>query len=236
MEMELPYRLIVAILVMAVLVGVVVQTVYSSPSYPRVPNQEGFLSRPTSDAHRTLPEAVILADFMEKTGKKARSSGGEVGVAEAAELELLMEKMAALVADVTSTDRVVNRTRHLPFETAHDRMVVGELCGMCLQQTISARDLDLLLEAWRERGLVLLRKLCTARQMSETDALFAEHQWGALWSKVYDVATTHCLASLPSLALGPREATPFEPDQLRGTRSYDYKYGGLSASGWDGAV
>jgi hypothetical protein len=235
MEIDIPYRLIATILIIAVIVGIVVHNLYSTPQYPRV-SSEGFVSQMTSDTLRTLPEAVVLMEWLNKMGEKAEAANTEVGKAERAELELLLEKMAALVADVTSPDRMVNRTRHLPFETAHDRMVVGELCGMCLQQTISARDLDILLETWRERGLVLLRKLCTVYHLSESDSLFAEKQWMELWTKVYDIATTHCVKSLPSVALGPRDATPFEPVQLQDRRSYDYKYGGLSASGWNGAV
>ena len=229
MEVDIPYRLIVTILVIAVIVGVVVQQLYSVPQFPRVPmSQEGFVSGLRTDS-------ASFVSFL-KRAKATATAKGQVGNAELAELELLLEKMDALVADVTSIDRIVNRTRHLPFETAHDRLVVGELCGMCLQQTISSRDLDILLETWRSRGLVLLRKLCTAYQMSETDALFAENQWKALWTHVYEVATTQCVKPLSSTVLGPRDATPFEPEHLRDTRSYDYKYGGLSASGWNGAI
>lgn len=233
MEIDIPYRLIITILVIAVIVGVVVHNLYSTPQYPRV-SSEGFVSQMTSDTLRTLPEAVVLSEWLNKMAGPAEA--GQVGQAERAELELLLEKMAALVADVTSADRRVNRTRHLPFETAHDRLVVGELCGMCLQQTISSRDLDILLETWRERGMVLLRKLCTVYHLSESDSLFGEKQWMELWTRVYDVATTHCVKSLPSVALGPRDATPFEPVQLQDRRSYDYKYGGLSASGWNGVI
>lgn len=237
MEMDVPYRLIAIILVIAVIVGMVVQTFYSTPHYPRV-TSEGFVPQNTSENLRLLPDAVVLLEALNKANESLDKTKTEVGVgkAERAELELLLEKMGALVGDVTSMDRIVNRTRHLPFETAHDQMVVGELCGMCLQQTISARDLDILMEAWRSRGLVLLRKLCTAYHMSETDALFVEKQWVSVWSQVYDIVTTHCIQSLPSAMLGPRDATPFEPEQLQDRRSYDYKYGGLSASGWNGVV
>lgn len=235
MEMDIPYRLIAVILVIAVIVAVLVQTFYTTPVYPRV-GSEGFQGAP-GIISSALPEAAVLLEFLDKS----REQGGKgldrgVGEAERREFELLLHKMTALLADITSTDRVVNHTRHLPFETAHDRMVVGELCGMCLQQTISSRDLDLLFEAWRERGGVLLRKLCTAYTLSETDALFAEKQWMALWTKVYDMAAVQCVKPLPILASGPRDATPFEPESLRDTRSYDYRYGGLSASGWNGAV
>lgn len=234
MDLDIPYQLIALFLLIAVVVAVVVQQFYTTPVYPRVCS-EGFQALGTvarSQPLQNLPEAVLLLDFLEKSRPKENGLGG----AEYSELELLIHKMASLVADLLSTDRVVNHTRHLPFETAHDRMVVGELCGMCLQQTVSTRDLDLLFEAWRTRGDVLLRKLCTAYGMSESDALFAEKHWLVLWTKVYDISSIQCVKPLPLIALGPRDATPFEPENLRDTRSYDYRYGGLSASGWNGAV
>jgi hypothetical protein len=239
MDMDIPYRLIAVILIIAVIVGIVVQQLYHVPVYPRV-GSEGFLgalrNSPGPKASPALPEAVLLLEFLNKSRGVGKNPEPGLGEAERRELELLIHKMTALLADLTSTDRTVNHTRHLPFETAHDRMVVGELCGMCLQQTVSARDLDLLFEAWRERGGVLLRKLCTVYGMSESDALFAEKQWMILWTKVYDIASVQCVKPLPLIALGPRDATPFEPENLRDTRSYDYRYGGLSASGWNGAV
>ena len=240
MEVEVPYRLIGTIVVIAILVGGVVSILYSTPSFPRLPIgtgvREGFVPRTVSEGLRALPEAETLLSFLDKTGTGTSSSNRERKSAVRSELELLLHKMAALVADITSTEQRVNQTRHLPFETAHDRMVVGELCGMCLQQTISARDLDILLVTWRERGLLLLRKLCTVDDQSETDALFAEKLWVEAWTKVYDVATMKCVTSLPSLTLGARDAVPFEPGPLRGAHPYQYTYGGLSASGWNGAV
>ena len=238
MEFDIPYRLVCSVLVIAVIVWIVVHIGTNTPLYPRVGwEMEGFYPGMPKDAlpkaSPALSEATLLLEFLEKH-RKTHEQG--LGQAERSELELLIHKMTALVADVTSTDRMVNHTRHLPFETAHDRMVVGELCGMCLQQTISARDLDLLFEAWRERGALLLRKLCTAYGMSESDALFAEKQWMTLWTKVYDIASVQCVKPLPLVALGPRDATPFEPEHLKDTRSYDYRYGGLSASGWNGAI
>jgi hypothetical protein len=238
MEVELPYRLIATIVFIAVLVGAVVSLLYTSPAFPRLPiGVEGFVPRNVSEALRALPEAQTLLSFLDQAGAGAGQGRNKDGTdAIRSELELLLHKMAALVADLTSTERIVNKTRHLPFETAHDRLVVGELCGMCLQQTMSARDLDILLGAWRERGMVLLRKLCTVENLSETDALFAEKLWGEAWRRVYDVASTQCVKPLPSLALGARDAVPFEPMRLKDAQPYTYLYGGLSASGWNGAV
>jgi len=256
MELEVPYRLIITILVIAVIVGAVVSLMYSTPVYPRLPTgsvygAEGFVPRNVSEGLRALPEAEELLSFLDraaggaggagKGAEKGAGAGAGAGAGESrsairSELELLLHKMAALVADLTSSERLVNQTRHLPFETAHDRLVVGELCGMCLQQTMSARDLDILLETWRERGLLLLRKLCTVENLSETDALFSEKLWSRASDRVRDVATAKCVKPLPSLALGARDAVPFEPVRLQGAQPYTYTYGGLSASGWNGAV
>ena len=245
MELEVPYRLIITILVIAVIVGAVVSLMYSTPVYPRLPTgsvygAEGFVPRNVSEGLRALPEAEELLSFLDRAaggaGKGAGAGAGESRSAIRSELELLLHKMTALVADLTSSERLVNQTRHLPFETAHDRLVVGELCGMCLQQTMSARDLDILLETWRERGLLLLRKLCTVENLSETDALFSEKLWSRASDRVRDVATAKCVKPLPSLALGARDAVPFEPVRLQGAQPYTYTYGGLSASGWNGAV
>ena len=239
MEVEVPYRLIITIVVIAIIVGGVVSLMYSTPAYPRLPTGstygvEGFVPRNVSESLRALPEAEELLSFLDKAGagEGTRSSRNAVR----SELELLLHKMAALVADLTSSEQLVNQTRHLPFETAHDRLVVGELCGMCLQQTMSARDLDILLETWRERGVLLLRKLCTIENLSETDVLFSEKLWTKASERVRDVATARCVKPLPSLALGARDAVPFEPVRLQGAQPYTYTYGGLSASGWNGAV
>lgn len=221
---EIPYRLVFAVLVVAVAVGGVVYLLFGTPLYPRV--FEGFVSQNIPKNLRALPEAGELLTWLEK-GKKG---------AVHAELELLLHKMAALVADLTSTDRQVQQTRHLPFETAHDRMVVGEICGMCLQKTLSARDVDLFLEAWRTRGGVLIRKLCTVENLSEAEAERVEQMFSQAWARVHDVATVQCVASLPSEKLGARDARPFEPGPLRNTGSYNVQYDGLSASGWNGQV
>lgn len=231
MEGEVPYHLIFAVVVIAVVVGGVVYLLVGTPLYPRV-SFEGFVPQNVSQGVRALPEAGELLVFLERAGKAGKAGTSAVR----SELELLLHKMAALVADLTSTDRMVSKTRHLPFETAHDRMVVGEICGMCLQQTLSARDVNLFLGAWRERGNLLLRKLCTVEEMSEMDATMAEQLFQKAWSRVYEVATVQCVKSLPSDRLGARDAAPFEPGAIRSAGSYDYTYDGMSASGWNGQV
>lgn len=237
MEVDIPYRLVAVIVLAAALVGFVVQRVYSLPAYPRV--DEGFYGGVVRgagepDCLRTWSEGARLLEHVDR--KSSVLGAGSDESADRAELGLLLSKMACLKKDLLSPSGIVEATRHQAFETAHDRVAVAELCGMCLQQTISARDLDISLETWRQRGSLLIRRLCTARGMTEAEASEAEALWKAGWEDVEAVATSRCLARIAVPRQEAREAAPFEAPSLRNLSSYDYLYGGLSASGWNGAV
>lgn len=237
MEVDIPYRLLAVIVLAAALVGLVVQRVYSLPAYPRV--GEGFYGGVVRgagepDCLRTWSEGARLLDLLDR--KTSVLGAGSDESADRAELGLLLSKMACLKKDLLSPSGVVEATRHQAFETAHDRMAVAELCGMCLQQTISSRDLEISLELWRQRGDQLIRRLCTARGLSEAEATEAEALWKAGWEDIEAVATSRCLVTLSVPRQEVREAAPFEAPSLRTLGSYDYLYGGLSASGWNGAI
>ena len=110
---------------------------------------------------------------------------------------------------------------------------------MCFTHSIPARDLDIVFITWRDRGRVLLRKLCTEANLSEPEVVNMEAQFNALWSDVYDIAKSRCLKTDFSLQNGGAtggDVGAYEPTQLKDLRSYENKYGGLSASGWNGAV
>ncbi len=206
---DTPYRLIGVVLLVAAVVGLVVWLLVGCPRYPLAVGVEGFQAQ---DGLRRL-----LASC-------------DQGRGESRELVLLLEKMSAFVADLRRTDRQVLATAVLPFEPAHDRLPIGELCGMCLQKSVSVRDIDLVLEGWRARGLALIRLLCTSR--TEADAAAAEALFRQVWQEVYDVARAECVgAAGPMTMSGPRDAAAFEPVELGAHQAYDG-----AASGWNGAV
>lgn len=208
---DTPYRLIGVVLLVAAVVGLVVWLLVGCPRYPLV--AEGFVgASPAQEGLRRL------------------LAGCDQGRGESRELSLLIEKMSKFVADLRRTDRQVLATAALPFEPAHDRLPIGELCGMCLQKSVSVRDIDLVLEGWRARGLSLIRLLCTSR--TEADAAAAEALFREAWQEVYDVARAECVGAAGSMTMGgPRDAAAFEPVGLRAHQAYDG-----AASGWNGAV
>ena len=79
---------------------------------------------------------------------------------------------------------------------------------------------------WRDTALDLIRRLCTATQMTEAESAKAEKLFLASWKDVYSVAQTNCLSGLPKgiYATGPRDPAP-SSDAIDGDlRPYDGYY------------
>ena len=237
---EVPYTLIINLLLAAVLIGLVVHFMYFTPKYKRV--DEGFfggVARGSGhpDCLRTLPEgSEILDTLLSRVEANAVVSEGS---ADYREFQLILSKLGCLKKDLMSPSGMVNATRYQAFETAHDRINVAEVTAMCLNQTIPARDLDIVFATWRDRGKVLLRKLCTEAQLNEQGVVRLEELFNKAWSDVYDISKSKCLKTDFSLQNGGStggDVGAYEPEDLKDLRTYTNKYGGLSASGWNGAV
>ena len=233
---QVPYDWIITILFIAVIVGLIVRTMIFTPSFSQI--NEGFyggVARGTGvpDCLRTLPEASELLDMLSGRVSGYPSDGSD----DYREFTLILSKLACLKKDLLSPSGIVEATRHQAFEAAHDRVAVAELCGMCLNQTVPPRDLDISFATWRDRAKVLMRKLCTAANLSEMDVVKAEKLFTALYDDVYHVSTSKCLKTDFSKQNGiSGDVSGYLPEHLVNRREYEYKYGGLSASGWNGAV
>ena len=241
MENEVPYQFITTMLIIAVIVFFVVKFMNNTPIYDRF--DEGFyggVARGAGhpDCLRTLPEGSQLLDIVASANKVP--AGVSDASADYKEMELILSKLACLKKDLLSPSGIVEATRTQAFETSHDRMNTGEVCAMCLNQSIASRDLDIIFATWRDRGRVLLRKLCTEANLSEVQSVEVEKLFKKAWEDVYDVATSRCLKTDYSKQNGGStqggNVGGVEPPSLKDLGTYDYKYGGLSASGWNGVV
>jgi hypothetical protein len=237
---EVPYMLILNLLLAAILVGLVVHFMFFTPKYKRV--DEGFfggVARGSGhpDCLRTLPEGSEILDTL-LSRVNANPSVSE-GSADYREFQLILSKLGCLKKDLMSPSGIVDATRYQAFETAHDRINVAEVCAMCLNKSIPSRDLDIVFATWRDRGKVLLRKLCTEAQLNQEQLNRIESLFHKAWSDVYDISKSKCLKTDFSMQNGGsigRDVSAYEPEDLKDLRDYTNKYGGLSASGWNGNV
>ena len=237
---DIPFTLIFYIVVICVIVGVLVKFMFFTPKYKRV--DEGFfggVARGSGhpDCLRTLPEGSEILDVL--LGRVEANKSVSEGSADYREFQLILSKLGCLKKDLMSPSGMVEATRYQAFETAHDRINVAEVCAMCLSQTIPSRDLDIIFATWRDRGKVLLRKLCTEAELTEQQVVRLDGLFKKAWEDVYDISKSRCLKTDFSKQNGGAtggDVGAYEPEHLKDLRSYDYKYGGLSASGWNGAV
>lgn len=234
---QVPYDWIITILFVAIIVGLIVRTMIFIPSFYDM--NEGFyggVARGAGipDCLRTLPEASELLGMLSSRVAGYPSEGS----ADYREFVLILSKLACLKKDLLSPSGIVEATRHQAYETSHDRIAVAELCGMCLNQTVGARDLDISFATWRDRANVLIRKLCTEANLAESDVVKVEKLFTSIYDDVYHLSTSKCLKTDVSKQNGGSagDVSGYLPENLVNRREYEYKYGGVSASGWNGAV
>jgi hypothetical protein len=159
---------------------------------------------------RTLPDAAeVYAAFL------GRQTGSEQAGADLEEFRLLLSKWGCLKKDLMSPSGIVEATRYVPYSTLHDRIPVADLAGQCNAKTVPDRDLDITFDTWKERGAFLLRRLCSAANMSSAEATALEKKLMSAWTDVYDIAKSQCLTYIPSgQKMLPRDAAPMMPDEL----------------------
>jgi hypothetical protein len=234
MEYDIPYKLIVTIVLIAVVLFFMVDFFMTTPRYPRM--EEAFVPTVLPPTPIVLPESLRTHSeahaLFQLLGRAQAAETVDTAMADERELILLTEKLVALQQDLTSTEHTPHATHPLPFETAHDRIPVADLAGMCLAKSTSPRDLEIVFTTWRERGQALIRRLCTARHLVESDCVAVERLFSTMFDTTKDTAQSVCIGRAPSLT-SPGDSAPYEPEQLRTRRSYDVTYGGLSASGWN---
>jgi hypothetical protein len=205
--MDIPFKDIITYLIVAVLVGAIAYLFLNiglmkraegfedkKDNKPVIP--EGFfggVARGSGhpDCLRTLDSAAkVLSAF------EGRKVDVEEGQPDLAELQLILSKLACLKKDLMSPSGIVEATRYQPYENAHDREPVAEVTATCLNHTIASRDLDIIFATWRDRGNLLIRRLCTATGMKQEEVKVVEANFKSAWEDVYAVAKGRCLQTV----------------------------------------
>ena len=186
-------------------------------------NQEGFQgpSRGVSDfpCGQESAEAVALAEMF-----YGRPSTAEEGSPDLVELKAILSKMCCMKHDLMSVSQVVQASMYLPYSNTHDRENPADTVARCFTKGIPPRDLDITFATWKDRGLVLLNRLCTSYNFSKVEVEKAEGYFTRCWSDCFDVAKTVCLTDNKVPSGSPRDPKGVMPEAVKTLGPYDGYY------------
>jgi len=164
-----------------------------------------------------IPDCVQNSDDAAKLYSvfSAKRSSTEEGADDLRELGVLLGKLACLKRDLMSAGHLVAATKGQPFSTAHDLEPVAETAARCFALTIPPRDLDIALNKWSERGLMLLKRLCTSYSSNKAEQEHAMGLFRGFMNDIKDVMRTVCLKGESSIAgmAAPRMVEGKEPGE-----------------------
>ena len=212
--------------VLAIVIGVVLAYLIfvllrGGKSIPRL--AEGFgapvVGAGMPDCLRDSSEAAALVGmFAERVGSV------EEGRPDLQELTLICSKLACMKRDLVGVNGQVNATLYQPFSTAHDVEPVAETVGRCFAKTLPPRDLEISFDKWKGRGRFLIKRLCAAANLTETESRNATGLFDGLLVDVYDIASQKCISEPPGEKTGARDAKPYSAPELEYLREYTGYY------------
>jgi len=134
----------------------------------------------------------------------------------AAELRLLVSKLCCMEADIASPSAGVYRTMNLQFRTSEDMEPPSTIVGRCLRNAVNKRDIELIVEKYKGRGIQLIKKLCTG------DLKEATAEFDKVIARLQFAMTTFCLKEQPQMdrPLGARDMGFWEPENVADLSQY----------------
>ncbi len=170
---------------------------------PRLIPTEGFTTggskiNPAADVPRqpagpnrclaSLPEAeAVYNQFVGKV------NGVDSGPEDLQELNELLTKWGCLKLDLGAGS--VQATRLSPYNTYHDNIPLPDIAGQCSNKSLPLRDLDITFQAWSDRATLLLRRLCTAANITIEQTASMQTQVTRAWKEVYELAKRTCIGT-----------------------------------------
>jgi hypothetical protein len=156
----------------------------------------------------------------------ASSDLGVQGNTDLRDLKDLLSKLTCFKSDLMSPGQTITAVKELGFATHMDIQPVADLTGRCFAKLVPERDLSIQFEKWRDFGLDMIRRLCTASSMSELEASQAERLFFLVWNDVMSVAQGACLKGPPEgmFKTGPYDPVANTPDSIKELRPYDGLY------------
>ena len=133
-----------------------------------------------------------------------KQSSTEEGGPDMKEFKQILSKLCCMKHDLMSTSQSVQSMLYIPYNNSHDRENPADTVARCFTKSIPPRDLDITFGTWKQRGLVLLNKLCTSYNLSPAETDAATQNFTGAWIDVFSIAKNACLAP----AEGPINESP----------------------------
>ena len=153
-------------------------------------------------------ESSHVTNILEVFSNKMSTT--EEGSPDFKEFKQIMSKMCCMKHDLMGASQSVSSTLYVPYNNTHDRENPADTVARCFTKSIPPRDLDIIFATWKNRGLLLLDKLCTSYKLSSRESENARKHFNSLWSDVFDIAKGACSPPVKAPEYGsPRDPKGF---------------------------
>jgi len=151
---------------------------------------------------------------------------GEEGPTDLHDLRNLLSKLTCFKRDLMSPAQTITAVKELGFATHMDIQPVADLTGRCFSKILPERDLTIQISKWNDFGMDMIRRLCTAQNLSEGERQSAERLLTVLINDVQGVALNVCIPPPPKdpSAGGRLDPAANTPTELVSLRPYDGLY------------
>jgi hypothetical protein len=220
------YFFVVIAAIIAIVVGIIAYILVSKRNTPPSGEyNEGFQgpARGVSDipCGQESSYAIELSDLFAQ-----KDSTTDEGVSDLKEFKQILTKLCCMKHDLMGPSQVVQSMMYIPYNNSHDRENPADTVARCFTKSIPPRDLDITFGTWKQRGLILIKRLCTSYNLAPSESESAKRSFSALWLDVFSIAKNAC--SPPSddgsSSVSPRDVKGSIPESVEELGSYTGYY------------
>jgi len=164
-------------------------------------------------------DAIAISDLF-ATKESTTSDGPE----DLNELKIILSKLCCRKHDLVSPNQVIVSTMNLKYNNSHDRETPSDTVARCFTKSVPIRDLDISFGTWKDRGLLLLNKLCTSYNLSDAESENTKKFFHACWRDTFSVAKELCVVPESKASSNPRDLNGLIPDALKALGIYKGYY------------
>jgi hypothetical protein len=190
-----------AFLVLGVLIFMVAAGVYLK-MYPQMPRSfsgyENFANPAVAPEEpncirRSLDAQALASLFKQCSDQRNAPTEDDM---DRAELNLILQKLTCLDADVSNNGTNGYNTLKLQYNTSHDAEPLQNFVGRCLNNGTRSRDLEIMIDLYERRGNTIVKQLCSRAKIDAKEPL---ERYAEVIKTTMKTLTLNCLMKHTSL-------------------------------------